>query len=132
MILVFLEARVTGRSQLFLILRNLGKQVLFIQACLPKMVMLLSCIQAAVQVYPRFVPSFNSLCCSIVLCCICQQEDKEESCFITLSQLPALEVKELGYFFFFFFFGFIFWVAGAQFECGQETPVICLSITYVP
>ena len=121
MILVFLEVRAIGRSHLFLKLRNLGKKVLLIQGCLPKMILLLSCIQAAVQVYQRFVPAFSSLYCSFVPCCLWQQEDGSRIMLSKYFPIAITGSKWTGRLFF-------LWVADAQFECGPENRVLCLYI----
>ena len=66
MIWAYLQTRAIGRFHLFLKLRNWGRTVLFLQAYLQRMELLLLCTQVAVQASQRFVrclsfPHFASL-----------------------------------------------------------------------
>lgn len=85
--ILFLEVRASGQSHLFPRLRNLGAKVLFLQASHPKMVLLLSCIQVAVQVYQRFVPSFVLSVAPLFFAAHARRVDPE-SCLVNLCQLP--------------------------------------------
>ena len=59
MIWAYLQAQAIGRFHLFLKLRNWGRTVLFLQAYLQRMELLLLCTQVAAQASQRFVR-----CCS--------------------------------------------------------------------